>query len=71
MTCAQYMHPYFEGGALGKLLNPNATIGCEYCPLQNADQFLALSEIYPDQVYRNLGISYAYVAFKILGAVAW
>ena len=69
MTCANYLQPYFEGGALGKLLNPEAVAGCRYCPSQNGTQFLALSEIHPDQVYRNLGISYAYVVFNVVGAV--
>ena len=68
-TCATYLQPYFEGGALGKLLNPTATAGCQYCPLQSADQFLALSDIYPSDIYRNLGISYAYVVFNAFAAV--
>lgn len=65
-----YLQPYFEKGALGALLNANATAGCQYCPLQNADQFLALSDIYPSDIYRNLGVSYAYVLFNAFAAVA-
>ena len=69
-TCAQYLAPYFEHGALGRLYNPSAVSGCQYCPLSNANQFLALSEIYPSQKYRNLAIGFAYVGFNICAAVS-
>ena len=70
MTCGQYLQPYFEGGALGKLLNPNAATGCAYCPLQNADQFLALSEISADDFSKDIGITFVYVVFNILAAAS-
>jgi ATP-binding cassette, subfamily G (WHITE), member 2, PDR len=68
-TCAQYLQPYFEQGALGKLLQPQAKDLCQYCPLQNADQFLVGSDIYPGDTYRNLGICYAYIVFNTIAAV--
>ena len=68
-TCGQYLRSYFEHGALGQLLNPSATVGCQYCPLTDADQFLALSEIHPSDVYRNLGIGYVFVAFNIFATL--
>lgn len=69
MTCGEYLAPYFSGGAIGKLLVADATSNCQYCPLQNADQYLATSDIYPSDIYRNLGISYGYVVFNICMAV--
>lgn len=43
-TCQQYLAPYLST-APGQLYNPSATQGCEYCPLSNADQYLAMSDI--------------------------
>jgi ATP-binding cassette, subfamily G (WHITE), member 2, PDR len=68
-TCAEYLQRYFEAGAPGRLLNPQATGGCEYCPLQNAEQFLALSDISSGDVYRNLGICYGYIVFNTVAAI--
>lgn len=68
-TCAEYLQPYFQNGAIGRLLNPDATAGCEYCTLQNADQFLAQSEISPSDIYRNLGICYGYIVFNTAAAI--
>src|SRR2546423_637082 len=55
-TCQAYLAPYFHAGAPGHLDNPSATSGCEYCPLSNANQFLAGSNIYPSERWRNWGI---------------
>ncbi|KAF4434587.1 putative ABC1 transport protein [Fusarium austroafricanum] len=43
-TCGSYMQPYLEQGALGTLLNPDATSSCSYCPLKYTDQILARSD---------------------------
>ena len=69
-TCEQYLRPYLSGGAPGQLYNPPATTQCQYCSLSNADQFLAGSEIYWSQRWRNFGIGWAYVGFNIFAAVA-
>ncbi|GLA74143.1 hypothetical protein AtubIFM55763_005085 [Aspergillus tubingensis] len=68
-TCGQYMAQYLQTAA-GTLSNPAATQGCQYCQLQNADQYLATSEIYYSQRWRNFGIGWAYVGFNIMGTVA-
>lgn len=68
-TCGQYLSAYLENGAPGVLLNPTAVESCEYCPLRNADQFLASSWIYPSDAYRNLGIIFAYIGFNIVATV--
>jgi ATP-binding cassette, subfamily G (WHITE), member 2, PDR len=69
MTCAEYLAPYFQNGALGRLLVLDATSDCQYCPLQNAEQYLAMSDITSSDVYRNLGISYGYIVFNIAAAI--
>lgn len=43
-TCGEYMAPYLQQ-APGTLYNPSATQGCQYCQLDNADQYLSLSNI--------------------------
>ncbi|PWY89778.1 ATP-binding cassette transporter [Aspergillus heteromorphus CBS 117.55] len=68
-TCGEYMSQYLQTAA-GQLYNPTATQGCQYCQLQNADQYLASSEIYYVQRWRNFGIGWAYVGFNIMGTVA-
>ena len=43
-TCGEYLAAYLQA-APGTLYNPDATQGCEYCQLRNADQYLAISNI--------------------------
>ncbi|OCT49475.1 hypothetical protein CLCR_05071 [Cladophialophora carrionii] len=68
-TCGAYLSAYLEGGAPGALLNPSAVSQCEYCPLRNANQFLAGSWIHPSEKYQNMGILFAYIAFNMFAAV--
>lgn len=68
-TCGAYLQRYLNNGAGGALYNPQATSGCEYCPLKAADQFLAGANIYSDQRWRNFGIGWAYIVFNIFAAV--
>ncbi len=63
-TCGQYLGP-FLALAPGQLQNPNDTTQCRYCAFTTADQFLAVSEIFWDQRWRNYGIFWAYIAFNI------
>ncbi|ETI26593.1 hypothetical protein G647_03371 [Cladophialophora carrionii CBS 160.54] len=68
-TCGAYLSAYLEGGAPGALLNPSAVSQCEYCPLRNANQFLAGSWIHPSENYQNMGILFAYIACNMFAAV--
>jgi hypothetical protein len=43
-TCGEYMAAFLQA-APGTLHNPSATTGCQYCALDNADQYLAGSNI--------------------------
>lgn len=66
-TCGQYLAAYLTA-APGTLENPGATSSCQYCPLSNADQFLASSEISYNQRWRNFGIFWAYIIFNVFAA---
>lgn len=68
MTCGAYLETYLSK-ALGQLLNPLATKQCQYCPLSNADQMLALSGISWSTRWRNFGIIWAYIVFNIFMAM--
>ncbi|KAF9890288.1 hypothetical protein FE257_006202 [Aspergillus nanangensis] len=68
MTCGEYMAPYLQA-APGNLYNPSATQDCQYCQLQNADQYLASSNIFYGERWRNYGLGWAYIGFNIMGTV--
>ncbi|KAI5298955.1 hypothetical protein KEM56_003640 [Ascosphaera pollenicola] len=70
LNCGLYLSKYFELGAPGHLINPNATDLCEYCPINVADQFLGSSKVYWSDRWRNWGIGWAYIIFNIFGTVA-
>lgn len=44
MTCGDYLGSYLQSSP-GQLYNPSAMQDCQYCQLQNADQYLAASNI--------------------------
>ena len=67
-TCGEYLSTYLTQAA-GSLANPEATSACQYCPLTNADQFMASSRIYWGERFRNFGLVWVYVVFNITGAV--
>ena len=67
LTCGVYLEQYLTLSP-GRLLNPSARDGCEYCPISNADQFLATSNIYWEDRWRNYGIVLGYIAFNIIAA---
>ena len=56
-TCGEYMGPYLQYSP-GRLYNPGATQGCQYCQLQSADQYLASSNICKFFVLSLLFLSY-------------
>ncbi|KAM5437048.1 GTPase-activating protein [Microsporum ferrugineum] len=69
-TCAQYLQEFVQAGVPGSLYNPTSNSQCEYCPLSSGDQFLAGSEIYWSDRWRNFGIGWAYIVFNICATVA-
>jgi ATP-binding cassette, subfamily G (WHITE), member 2, PDR len=67
-TCGSYMASYLQK-APGMLQNPDATENCQYCSLSVADQYLAGSDIFWSERWRNFGIIWAYIAFNVFVAV--
>ncbi|KAL4747049.1 hypothetical protein BDW72DRAFT_209891 [Aspergillus terricola var. indicus] len=68
-TCGQYMERYISAAG-GQVLNPSATAGCEYCSLTVADEYLAASQIYWSDRWRNFGLIWVYIGFNIFVATA-
>nr|CAA93140.1 ATP-binding cassette multidrug transporter [Aspergillus nidulans] len=68
-TCGQYMERYISVAG-GQVLNPSATAGCEYCSLTVADEYLAASQIYWSDRWRNFGLIWVYIGFNIFVATA-
>ncbi|KAJ5682248.1 hypothetical protein N7462_005413 [Penicillium macrosclerotiorum] len=68
LTCGAYLDQYVTASG-GQLYNPGATSNCEFCQLSNADQYLAASNIYYSERWRNFGIGWAYIGFNIFGTV--
>ncbi|KXX73362.1 ABC transporter CDR4 [Madurella mycetomatis] len=66
LSYGRYMAQYLGSGALGNLLNPEATADCTYCPLHQTDSFLATIGIDVEQHWRNFGLLFVYIAFNIL-----
>jgi ABC-type multidrug transport system permease subunit len=66
-TCGQYLGEYAKLAG-GQILDWNATSDCRYCSLTVADQYLAQSEIYYSQRWRNFGIVWAFIVFNIFMA---
>ncbi|KAL2812679.1 ATP-binding cassette transporter [Aspergillus cavernicola] len=67
-TCQEYMSDYIAVAG-GSLQVPDATSQCQFCPLTVADQYLAGSEIYWSERWRNFGLIWAYVVFNIFMAI--
>lgn len=67
-TCAAYLEPYMSLAG-GKLLNEDATSGCQYCTLDNTDTFLTSFKADYSERWRNVGIICVYLVFNIAAAV--
>lgn len=68
-TCGQYLADYLQSSPGGVLQNPESEVDCRYCPLTVSDQFLAGSNIFWSERWRNFGIVWAFVIFNIAVAV--
>ncbi|KAK1996952.1 ABC-2 type transporter [Colletotrichum falcatum] len=67
-TCGEYLSDYLQV-APGQLQNPDANEQCRYCSLSNADQYMAGTNIFYDERWRNFGIVWAFIFFNIFIAV--
>ncbi|PGH08877.1 hypothetical protein AJ80_07749 [Polytolypa hystricis UAMH7299] len=68
-TCASYLGPFMEMAG-GRLLTPNSTTACEYCPMSDTNGFLTVLGIHFEDRWRNIGILFVYIAFNIVAAVS-
>jgi ATP-binding cassette subfamily G (WHITE) protein 2 (PDR) len=68
-TCQQYLAPYMSK-APGQLQNPMDMSDCRYCGVSEADQFLAASNIFYSERWRNFALLWAYIGFNVVVAVA-
>lgn len=67
-TCGEYLQRYISQAG-GRILNPNATQRCEFCPVADTNTYLAsLSTSYAHR-WRNFGIMWAFIIFNICGAL--
>jgi ATP-binding cassette subfamily G (WHITE) protein 2 (PDR) len=53
----------------GIVYNPNATQDCEFCQLENTNQFLASVSSFYGERWRNFGLMWVYIVFNVFGAV--
>lgn len=68
LTCWEYLKDYATAAG-GQVLNKAATSNCEYCPVTVADQYIAQSNMYYSQRWRNYGLVWVYIVFNIFIAV--
>ncbi|KAF2716971.1 hypothetical protein K431DRAFT_316157 [Polychaeton citri CBS 116435] len=54
-TCESYAGA-FTAATGGRLLNPNDTSNCQYCPYTNGNQYMAALNVHADQKWRDFGI---------------
>ncbi|KAF7716532.1 Uncharacterized protein PECH_005181 [Penicillium ucsense] len=67
-NCSSYLDPYVRLYQ-ASLSNPNATSGCEICPIQSNDTFLAQLSIRFSDYWRNIGLLFVYVGFNVVMAL--
>ncbi|KAF7554878.1 hypothetical protein G7Z17_g2591 [Cylindrodendrum hubeiense] len=67
-TCGEYLSDFLSD-ATGSLQNPGDTEQCRYCSLTVADQYLAGSNIFYSERWRNYGIMWAFILFNVFVAV--
>jgi ATP-binding cassette, subfamily G (WHITE), member 2, PDR len=67
-TCGAYLEDFLSLAG-GRLLNPDETQRCQFCPVADTDTLLATLWIYFGDRWRNLGITLAYNVANIILAM--
>jgi ABC-type multidrug transport system permease subunit len=67
-SCGQYLQSFARATG-GTIQNPEDSQSYRYCSLSNADQFLAGSNIFYGERWRNFGIIFAFIIFNVFVAV--
>lgn len=69
MSCQEYMGDYLAAAG-GKLMDPNNTEICNYCPITDTNIFLKGVQSDYNERWRNFGLLWVYIGFNIAGALA-
>lgn len=69
-SCGEYMQSYMEAVG-GYLRDPEVTSNCEYCQLDNTDQFLVGVNSDYDRRWRNFGLLWVYIVVNLVAAVTF
>ncbi|KAA8565941.1 hypothetical protein EYC84_009750 [Monilinia fructicola] len=64
-SCGSYMASYIHQAG-GYLTNPSAKSRCLYCPLKDANEFLAGAGMSYNNRWRNFCVMWAYVGFNVI-----
>jgi ATP-binding cassette, subfamily G (WHITE), member 2, PDR len=64
-TCNTYLAPYCQAAG-GLLLNPEASLNCQYCPVSDANSLLKSLGIDTSAGWKNMGYLTVFIAFNIL-----
>jgi ATP-binding cassette, subfamily G (WHITE), member 2, PDR len=67
-TCGAYLKEYLSFAG-GRLLNPDATQQCQFCPVANTDTLFATLGIYFEDRWQNFGITMAFTFSNVLIAM--
>ena len=63
-TCGEYFESFLDMATGGRLYNPEADAGCEYCIMSSADDYLSQRRIRISERWQNYGIFVCYFAFN-------
>lgn len=67
-SCSSYLSPYMTYSP-GQLMNPDATSGCQVCPMRDVDTLLAQVGAQSSQRWRDFGMSLIYTVVNMFGAM--
>ncbi|KAI2084684.1 Multidrug resistance protein [Ophidiomyces ophidiicola] len=69
-TCGDYLKAYMSYAG-GRLLNPESTTQCDFCPVADTNTFLAQVNISYKDRWRNIGILFVYIFVNVIGAIVF
>jgi len=68
MNCGEYMSEYISRTG-GHLRDAMASGQCQFCQLDNTEQYLKTLSVNWDTRWRDFGLLWVYVAFNVAGAI--
>ena len=66
-TCGQFLQPYIQRVG-GRVLNPEVTGTCQFCPVTETDDVLATLGYSYAQRWQYFGLMLVYISFNVAGA---